>query len=224
METTKGTHLTGAMKRKAVEAIEAMAKLQPGIAETQTKLEKQEAGASAHIYGLAQLAADQTKVPHPAMFGELCAYAEGQYKAKHQVTNLKDVLPVWAMFKSNILRGMRLGISPSDHANEYQFRKATREKLAEALTRTTVTTTTVEKPKAETAAPEEVEAFLSQTTIVPRLAVWIGRLTIEAEYVKTGKMKEAEEIFREAVQKLGPLLDQQKIRDDATREALAIAS
>src|SRR5690606_14490578 len=115
--------LTSQAKRRAALAIENTRK-------AYEELEAVEQKCSSYIFGLAQFAAETCpKKKQPAeLFGALCAYAEVQYKERFNVVNLKEALPVWSVYKSNILAGMRLGLNPKDYSSEWELRKATADK------------------------------------------------------------------------------------------------
>jgi hypothetical protein len=67
------------------------------------------------------------------MFSALCAYAEDTFRARlkesGEPTSLKESIPVWAVFKSRILRGMRMGLNPAEFKNEFGMVKAVSEKI-----------------------------------------------------------------------------------------------
>lgn len=208
--------LSNAAKRKAIEAIDATAKQLPIYRKVAEEFEAVSTGISQHIFGLSQYAAKETKTVEQAteMFQALCGYAEVTFRARLEAsgepTSLKESIPVWATFKSRILRGMRMGLSPADYKNEFGLVKAVREKAQ------------AEPKAAQPADIHDVEDFLAQTTIVPRLAVWVSRLTLEAEYIRPSKLSEVEALYKEFVERLAPFLDKKRIQDDATRDALII--
>jgi hypothetical protein len=94
------------------------------------------------MYKLAVLAAQLGKsVPEytQAYFKELCKHSEAHAKEAHAVDNLKDLLPCWSVFKSEINRAIEGGLDPKDF-NSYSALKAARVELdrkteAEALER-----------------------------------------------------------------------------------------
>src|SRR5262245_9436235 len=111
------TELTATEKRRAGTAIEYTFReytKDGGLRELQTKTDNADQTCATHIYSLAQFAVKNVKGLAAATerFQEMCGYAETGYKDKHEVQNLKDVLPVWSVYKSNIVRGMKLGLSP----------------------------------------------------------------------------------------------------------------
>lgn len=206
--------LSAVAKRRAIEAIDEVAKGFPAFKEASDNFHTATLGLSDHIFGLSKYAMKESKSPKDAaaLFAAMCTYAENTFRERLQAsgesTSLKDSLPVWSTFKSKILRGMRLGLKPTDYKNEYGMQKAVREIMK-----------TQEKPT-RPANIAGVDDFLGRTTIVPRLAVWVSRLTLEAEYIKPSKLTEAEALYREFVERLAPLIDQKRIQDDATRDAL----
>jgi hypothetical protein len=208
--------LSNAAKRKAIEAIDATAKQLPSYKQAIEQFESVTAGISSHIFGLAQYAARETKSVDDAavFFGALCGYAEDTFRARlkesGEPTSLKESIPVWAVFKSRILRGMRMGLNPAEFKNEFGMVKAVREKIQ------------AEPKPSHPADIHEVEDFLGRTTIVPRLAVWVSRLTLEAEYIRPSKLSEVEALYKEFVERLAPYIDKKRIQDDATRDALIV--
>lgn len=202
------TRLTPAAKAKAFEAIQAMHRAcigKAGITALTAKLTSKHESAAAHIYGLAVFAArKEEKLPKAvALFREMCRHAEAELKAKLEVANLKDAVPIWAVYKSNITRGMNLGISPLDHESEKAFRQA----MAEAAAPT-------QDPVPSPALITDVERFLARdTTIADRLRDRLQRIVLEAQYVKHSKLAQAEEIFQDASERLAELLDHRSLPD-----------
>jgi hypothetical protein len=204
-----------------------------GIKDLESKLEGAHKTCSSHIFNLAQFATEESDdmAGAAAYFGVLCDFAETQYKTKHKVENLREALPVWATYKSNILRAMKSGLDPNHYGSEYDLRKAHQE-LKEPQERTPRVPQgpLAPEPQTERRSPPEkpqpmvvdrVEEWVGTTTIRPTMQVLISRLIVEAEYVRKGKEGEAERILREAVEALAKLVDKRRIRDEATKAALA---
>lgn len=127
--------LTAAAKRRAADAIQRIHELfyvKGGIRDTAEKLHDKQHAAGQIIYGLAKYAAEaETKpVKQMALFRGMCRFAESGYKQEYKVSNLADALPVWRVYKANILKGVRLGFDPKDFKTEYELRKAVQEELA----------------------------------------------------------------------------------------------
>lgn len=208
--------LTSQAKRRAALAIENTRK-------AYEELEAVEQKCSSYIFSLAQFAAETCpKKKSPAeLFGALCAYAEAQYKERFNVVNLKEALPVWSVYKSNILAGMRLGLNPKDYSTEWELRKATAEKrqLKAVEPSNEVTQGSVTRLPALPARPirfEQAEkAVLGLMIQSSSLQQLLTRLLVEAEYVKKGKEDEAEQILTEAVTRLSALIDQRRIKREA---------
>lgn len=209
--------LTSQAKRRAALAIENTRK-------AYEELEAVEQKCSSYIFGLAQFAVEICpKKKQPAeLFGALCAYAEAQYKERFNVVNLKEALPVWSVYKSNIMAGMRLGLNPQEYATEWEFRKATAEKRKPSLVTGSqsgeVTKGSVTQLPALPMRPvrfEQAEKAVLGLMIKSSLQQILTRLLVEAEYVKKGKEDEAQRILEEAVTKLSTLIDQRRIKREA---------
>lgn len=227
--------LNAVMKRRAGLAIEntySEYRKEGGVADLETKLAKAHEGCSKHIFNLAGFVVKQADdVSDGAkQFAAVCVYAEAQLKEKHQIENVKDALPVWGVYKSNILRGMRLGLDPSSFDSEGAFRAATMEEVrAKGPQLATRDGDEVEDEPAITLRPsepktvniEQAELMVESSTIIAPLKALVARLVVETEYIKRGKEREAVRILTEAVDALHALIDQRKIRDAATKEALA---
>jgi hypothetical protein len=126
--------LTPAAKRRASEAIHRVHELyyvRGGIRDTVDKLQDKQEEAGKVIYNMALYCAEA--LPKPAqqagLFLGMCKYAERAYKEEFGVTNVAEALPAWRVYKSNILKGVRLGLDPREHKNEYSLRKAIAEEL-----------------------------------------------------------------------------------------------
>lgn len=219
--------LTPATKRAASTAIEAMHaafNAKGGLSETLQRAESQSMGVSSHIYGLARSAAKRG-IDMDGTIGYFvltCVYAESVYKQRHGVENLKDALPVWNVFKSNILRGMRLGLSVLDSPNEKAFRTRALERVAQDRTsigppgggmehpeEDGTPTTATGRPRAGPKVPvsmAEIEGYVETTTVREQLKTLVAQVVWSAEHIKSTRVTQAEEILREAWQKLGPLL------------------
>lgn len=213
-------------KRRAGTAIEYTHRdytKEGGLREVETKLGELEQGCASHIYSLAQFAMKQGGTLKVAAdrFSEMCEYAESSYKKKHEVANLKDVLPVWAVYKSNILRGMRLNFDPLEYETEASFRLAVLESLRTSGSGAEPTRASPAK-QSERLTFDDADDLLDSTRMGKNLRGLIAKLVVEAEYIRKGREEEAEEIIAEAVQKLGGLIDHRRIKDRPTREAISM--
>jgi hypothetical protein len=195
---------------------------------------------SGYIYALARFAQDNCPRRHRPheLFAAMCSYAELKLKGKYSVENLKDALPCWATYKTNILSGMRAGLDPNSHKTEWEFRKAGMEvKLSLIDTKETVgprefskrapyeDPKPLERTDSVTKLPtklriEPTRKFFRATSIASSLKLLLAQLVVEADYIKQGYEEEAEMILREAREKLALLVDKRKIRDPATRLAV----
>lgn len=212
---------------RAIEAVFAAYSAKGGLRETLELAETQAAGISRHIYSIATNAAKHHKRigDAAAEFSALCMYAENTFKSKHQVENLRDAVPVWNVFKSNILRGMRLELSPLDAANERAFRTKTME--AVAAKRGLAVTSDAEDDDTEAADEEGVvrittragpqpmetiEQFVATTTVRDTLKVLVAQVIFSCEHIKPSKADEAAAILQRAWSELGPLVSKRALQ------------
>jgi hypothetical protein len=170
-----------------------------GIRDTANKLESQLVAAARHVYSLALFAAKQ----HPkdlgatsALFLGLCDYAETSYKTEHEVDNLRQ------------------GLNPLDFKTEGKFRSKAMEVISKK--RLAQLPPEGEEPgEPETPqyrGPEEIGSFVDSTVIPDSLKHLIAQVVYAAEVVKANRVAQAEEILREAWQKLGALVDRRKTK------------
>jgi hypothetical protein len=219
--TVRIEDLKPAAKRVAARAIEDVHLAyyeKDGIRDTAAKLEGQVDSAAKHVYSLAQFASKA----HPgnletaaALFGTMCLYAENEYKREHEVENLREALPTWATFKSNVLRGLRLGLDPREFKTEKIFRSRTMEAISrtrgepEQLSDLRDDSARDGPPKQLDEA--EIEDFVATTTVPETLRQLLSQVVYAVEVVKPARIRQAEEILRETWQKLGALTDKRRI-------------
>jgi hypothetical protein len=204
--------LSPVAKRKGIEAIDATYKLQGELTSLANTLEDRTVTASEHIYGLARWAMGEHRDPAQGvqLFSAICADAEATLKARLGVDNLKKALPVWSVFKSNVMRGLRLGLDVNEYKTEWQFREAVREHVNANRT----------EPEPKTATAEDMTEFLGSTTIAAPLQFLLTQINLEAEYVKPANVKKAQELMRTFAEDLRALIDVRRIQDDATKQLL----
>jgi hypothetical protein len=227
--------LNALMKRRAGLAIEntyTEYSKEGGVADLEARLAKAHEGCSKHIFNLATFIVSKSDdlADATAQFAAVCVYAEAQLKEKHQIENVKDALPVWGVYKSNILRGMKLGLDPTDHATEGAFRAATMDEVRargpQAVETEDEEVVDIGEPvlpipvEPHTVNIEEAEMIVEASTIVEPLKGLVARLVVETEYIRPDKTKEAARILSQAIDALHRLVDVRKIEDAATREAL----
>ena len=218
--------LTATEKRRAGTAIEYTFRefsKDGGLRELQTKTDAADQTCASHIYSLAQFAVKNTKNLELATekFQEMCGYAETGYKDKHKVANLKDVLPVWSVYKSNIVRGMKLGLSPLDHETEGAFRLAVGESLRESVRNIATDVAPAGTKQDSRLTVDDADTLLDSTSIHEGLRTLVAQLMIEAEYVRKGREAEAEDIVRGAVKALSELVDRRRITHKPTRTLIS---
>lgn len=230
--------LNATMKRRAGLAIEntySEYRKDGGVADLEKKLEAAHGSCSKHIFNLCSFVVKQADdlSDGTKQFAAVCVYAEAQLKEKHQIENVKDALPVWGVYKSNLLRGMRLGLDPSSFDSEGAFRAATMDEVRsrgpQLVDRDVDETEEDEGPQItmrpsapQTVNIEQAEMLVESSTIIAPLKALVARLVVETEYIRKGKEREAVRILTEAVDALHALVDQRKIRDAATKEALEL--
>jgi hypothetical protein len=178
--------------------------------------------AGQYIYNLAQYAAEVAPKKHEPLlvFRAMCGYAEVQFKERRGVSNLKQALPVWTVYKSNISAGFSFGLDPRDFTTEWEFRKALNEARAPSLSHevTKLPSDAVTKPQRMT--QEVATDVFRQTTISQPLQTLLARLVLEADYIRKNREEEAIAILRRALGELNELLDMRRVKDSDTRDAL----
>jgi len=127
-----------------------------GFLELNDKAREAKQGLSQHIYGLAvQIDKDGKNVD---VFLEACKAAERKMKDELNIGSIKDELPPWTQFKSNIKAAWKAGIRPGQFPNEQKQRQALQEARK------------AEKDASEGSAPSETGESQSQTegTTIPK--------------------------------------------------------
>lgn len=199
------TELSPAAKARAVKAIEAMHlayyEAEEGVRALYEKLESQISRTSRHILQLAQYAYKQAEGDFDeaiALYLALCRHAEESYKEIHGVPNVYETLPVWRVFKSNILRGLRHKIDPLEHSSEHTYRRAT--------------TDLITRPAAgfSSTQVEQLQELVNTVTIPRELRPHLVRVLALAEFLKENRVHEAEAVLAEAVERLMQLADRRK--------------
>jgi hypothetical protein len=207
------------MASQAIENVHLAYYEKGGIRDTVTQLEGQLDSAARHVYSLAQYASKQfpndlESAAHH--FGVLCLYAETEYKREHEVENLREALPTWATYKSNVLRGLRLGLDPSQFKTEKIFRSRTMEQISR--TRGEPEKLSDEQREAIREGPpslrdeREIEDFVATTVVPESLRTLLAQVVYAVEVVRPARVPQAEEILREAWQKLGSLTDRRRLK------------
>lgn len=211
---TSGTALTTltltaqAKALRAIEDVHLSYHGKGGIAEAVAEVERQVQSAGQHVYSLAVYASRQCETVDEAakLFRDMCAFAEAKYKEQHDIENLRDALPTWATYKSNILRGItRYELDPVDYRSERQYRIAVDAKRDKDRTR---------RPREgppEIKTPDEIGEFLQTTTVRNSLVGPVAELVFHVEALAHGKTQEALKILNATLTKLEPLVDPDKI-------------
>jgi hypothetical protein len=205
------THLSPKQRRMAEQAIAAMHDEyhgRGGIQDVYHRLNEKLEGTSSKIYNLARAAVRQTESLEQAarLFSYLCAHAEQIYKEAHKISNLRDKdrgLPPWPVFKSNILRGMKLGLSPLDYPSEHAFRDATMERVRAEIG-------LQHRPKLLPRPNEEVyealDELLTQTLIDDGLREAAAEALSTLQRVEPSTADQAAAIMRRAVERISALI------------------
>jgi len=166
------------LKHTAAKTMETMFRAyhaKGGVAEMEAKLEQKRSGLAQGIFELAVTAArlgDKKLSWTEAYFKAICKAAETEFKETHaDVENIKEALPCWPVFKSEILRAINDGLSPADFDN-YGALKSARMEQSRASREST------EMRTGERAAGTE-GAEQSGTNIAPALGA--GKTTVTAK-------------------------------------------
>ena len=198
--------LTRSAKARAARAIEDVHLAyyaKGGIRDLEDKLSEQKGAASRHIFALAIYASENAETLEEAIaqFQALCAYAEARYKQEHDVVNLKEVLPTWAVFKSNILRGMReYGLDPIEYRSEGAFRVAMQRQQAQLAL-----------PSPPKLTQRAIDKALSTTVTYDPVRTLLSQILFECQSLKRSKQKDAEAVLRETMDRLSQFVDQRKV-------------
>ncbi|HEX7011501.1 MAG TPA: hypothetical protein VF161_02080 [Steroidobacteraceae bacterium] len=197
--------LTRSAKARAARAIEDVHLAyyaKGGIRDLEDKLGEQRGAAARHIFALAIYASENAETLEEAIaqFQALCAYAEARYKQEHDVVNLKEVLPTWAVFKSNILRGMReYGLDPIEYRSEGAFRVAMQRQQEQLAL-----------PSPPKLTQRAIDKALSTTVTYDPVRTLLSQILFECQSLKRSKQKDAEAVLRETMDRLSQFVDQRK--------------
>ena len=197
--------LTPSAKTKAVKAIEAMHvayyEAETGVRALYEKLERQVESTSKHIFNLAQDAFRQADGDFDAaieIYKQMCKYAEDAYKRNHDVPNVYETLPVWRVFKSNIMRGLRNRLNPLDYNSEIAYRRATTDSLLHPA------------GGFSSRQVEQLQEWLNSATIPREIRPHLSHMLAVVEFLKESSVHEAEEVLAEAVERLLEYADRRK--------------
>lgn len=225
----KTEELPAPTRRRAGLAIENTFKeytREGGLRDLSDKAQKSEQKTSTYIYGLARHAFESPNQDDPdELFNAMCDYAEEQFKTRHKVDNLKEVLPPWATFKSNINRGIRLGLKPTDYPSEWELRKAVAEEVSGAASgsaaqRASNTPSSPANEGPKTLSAPQADEWVETTTIHKKLRDVVTNIVVEAEFIRPESIDEAREILTRAAKELAVLIDRRRVRDPATKKAI----
>lgn len=205
---------------KAIESVHLAYYEKGGIRDTAAALTGQLLSAGQHVFALARHAAKENpkSIEQAAsMFADMCEYAEQTYKSEHDVDNLREALPTWATYKSNVLRGLRAGLNPLEHKTEKVYRSKTMELVSRTRTHTGDEAASADSGARAGSAPrmqteQELVGMVSTTAIPDTLKQLVAQVVYAAEVVNVRRIEQAEEILREAWQKLGALTDKRKLK------------
>lgn len=212
---------TGA-KRAAYQAIDAMhvayyerGGLRDTVDKLRDKLEDVSERVSQHIYRLAIYASKHAATPEKQrqLFLVMCDYAEQRYKEERGITNMKDPdngLPVWPVYKSNIVAGFKLRVPLLEYRSEYEYRKAVTERKESAKELPSngdgSSSRAPAKAAAHTPSLSEARDLLSDSHVTPTLQRPLASLVYAAEQLDRDKVRAAERIFQDTLAKLSKLL------------------
>lgn len=205
----------------AIEAVHSAYYEKGGIRDSMSAMQEQVDSAAKHVYSIAVFAVKQHSDDAAAavdLYMGMCTYAETGYKKAHNVENLRDALPTWASFKSSVLRGLRLGLNPTEFKSEKRFRNAVQEKIVAERPRLAAAPEPeplVVLPavrEAELLNEQEIVELVSSTTVPDSLKTLLSQVVFACEVIKTGAIGQAEDILRETWQRLNGLTDKRKTR------------
>lgn len=205
------TELTSQERRAAEKAIGAMREeyyKRGGLRDSYERTKMQAESISTHIYRLAQTATRSTSNLEQAArrFSYLCAHAEAKYKETYGISNLRDLdkgLPPWPVFKSNILRGMRLGLSPLEYRSEHTFRDATMEHVRAEIG---LNPTPALEPHPDVIdTTQELESLLIRTGLDEQLRGAAAEALSTLKRVSPSKASEAATILKRAIDRIANL-------------------
>lgn len=199
---------------KAIENVHLAYFEKGGIRDNAAHLAGQLESASRHVFAIARYAArahPKSTEEAAQMFVLMCEYAEQTYKKEHEVENLREALPTWATYKSNVLRGLRAGLNPLEHKTEKVFRSKTMEMVSRTRTHEAPTNGARAGPP-RVVPQDELVNMVSSSAIPDVLKQLVAQVVYAAEVVNTNRIEQAEEILREAWQKLGALTDKRKMK------------
>ena len=119
--TTHVVVMTDPLRKAACKAIDATFKAytaKNGLKDLEQKIEEATKSTASSIMELAQTSQRMGGV-YPgqirAWFSSLCSVAEQHFKDDHKVTDVASLLPCWAVYKSEILRAVKIGLRPTDY-------------------------------------------------------------------------------------------------------------
>lgn len=203
-----------ALKAAAWKAIKAMYDDYHGPGGLRAKEEELHAAAdksSERLMNLAHMAAKLSKnrgvqIGQYRLATEL---AEERLKQAHEITNLKDPergLKSWAVQKSNILRGMKMGVNVLDYRSEYEYRKAVLDKVqAQLLPPAKVPA--IGHLSDGTLSPADLQAVFAGTGVYHSFVAPLAAITRDAERVKRGKnVQRVEELLQRFAEELSSIL------------------
>ena len=206
------TRAAKARASKAIESIHIAYYEKGGVRDLQEKVSEQLGSTAKHIFALAIWASEQSKTLNEAiaMFLGMCAWAEAQYKQEHDVSNLKDALPTWAVFKSNILRGMRdFDLDPVEYRSEGAFRVAMQKAEQKALPAPTNQHVALKTPRGPKV--KRIEEALENTQLHDTIKLLVSQIIFECESLKRNAKPDAEAVLRDAMNRLQPLVDPRRV-------------
>jgi hypothetical protein len=134
--------------------------------------------------------------------------AEERLKQVHDITNLKDPergLNSWAVQKSNILRGMKLGVPVLEYKTEYEYRKAVQAKAMAQLP-PPVPVPQIGRTKDGDLKLSDLQELFATTGIHSALVGPFAKMVHDAEQAKRPQLKAVEKLFQETMERLYTIL------------------
>lgn len=184
-----------------------------GVRELKEKLDAKLNIASHKIFMLASWAEGETSSLDEALrlFLFACERAEKRYKEEYKVDNLKHALPTWAVFKSNIKRGMEdFKLRPSDYRSEGAFRIEMQKRIQEQQRALPSPAAPIKNPK-RSPKVKRIEEALASTQLHDTIRLLVSQIIFECESLKRNSRSDAEAVLRDAMNRLQPLVDPRKV-------------
>lgn len=222
-EKTPRVELNDPVRKSAIRIIEAMFDAytkRGGVAEMEQKLRAATEGSkglAAGIYDLSQTAyrlGQGSPRMVKAYFQAICRDGESAFKEKHQIENLKDVLPCWIVYKSEIIRAVDTGIKLTDF-DTYGAMKVARVEKSKADRETAASTADGRGARAEgnSNRTEANAGLATKVAVAPALAATIRVMTSVIERMDAKVQERFATDLSKVVTKYANMLEAHKAKE-----------